>query len=110
MSWRPTRAGNWLFHCHMLDHMTPSSNTTHEHQDVRSHAGTAGLVVGVEVVDKKTAAEASAPPPPRRLSLVLTEEIDRYGTRPGYRAHIDLWLEVRRGNGEWVLQAPVHIR
>lgn len=30
-------------------------------------------------------------------------EID--ATRPR-----NLWLEVRRGNGEWVLQAPVQIR
>jgi hypothetical protein len=30
-------------------------------------------------------------------------EIDPTGRR-------DLWLEVRRGNGEWVLQVPVRIR
>lgn len=23
MSWSPTRPGNWLFHCHMLQHMIP---------------------------------------------------------------------------------------
>ena len=28
MSWRPERPGNWLFHCHMHEHMTPDRAVT----------------------------------------------------------------------------------
>jgi FtsP/CotA-like multicopper oxidase with cupredoxin domain len=89
MSWKPTRAGNWLFHCHMVAHMTASPETMHADHDISSHAGMAGLVVGVEVADAEPAAPAAPALAARRLSLVLTEEPNRYGNRTGYRAHID---------------------
>jgi FtsP/CotA-like multicopper oxidase with cupredoxin domain len=87
MAWTPTRAGNWLFHCHMTGHMTPSPGTVHADHDINVHAGMAGLVIGVEVSGGKAAAPDVAPA--RRLSLVLTEEPNRYGTRTGYRASIE---------------------
>jgi manganese oxidase len=88
MAWRPTRAGNWLFHCHMVAHMAAPAETVHAGH-TGGHAGMAGLVVGVEV---SGAAFPRAIPPvaaARRLSLVLTEEANRYGDRNGFRAEIE---------------------
>ena len=89
MSWRPTRAGNWLFHCHMVTHMTASTDTLHASHDISSHAGMAGLVIGVEVADTKASSVAPPDAPVRQLSLILSEEPNRYGNRTGYRAEID---------------------
>lgn len=64
MEFVPTRAGNWLFHCHMADHVRPfpdRPDSTREHgaHDVAAHATTSmsGLVLGVRV--KPRAGEAS---------------------------------------------------
>jgi FtsP/CotA-like multicopper oxidase with cupredoxin domain len=89
LSWTPTRAGNWLFHCHMVGHMTAVPGSMHANDDISSHAGMAGLVIGIEVADQKAAGAGSPEPPARRLSLVLTEEANRYGDRAGYRADIE---------------------
>jgi FtsP/CotA-like multicopper oxidase with cupredoxin domain len=89
MSWKPTRAGHWLFHCHMVGHMSASRETMHATHDITTHAGMARLVIGVEIAGAKAAAAASPSVPVRRLSLVLTEEPNRYGNRAGYRVQID---------------------
>ena len=89
MTWKPTRAGNWLFHCHMVGHMSAPPESLHSTHDIRSHAGMAGLVIGVEVAGSKGAATPADSAPVRRLSLVLTEEPNRYGNRTGYRAQIE---------------------
>lgn len=55
LSWSPERAGNWLFHCHMVSHMSPTepsgepeskpaSGSAHEHS-----LGMSGLVIGITV-------------------------------------------------------------
>jgi FtsP/CotA-like multicopper oxidase with cupredoxin domain len=89
MSWVPTRAGNWLFHCHMVVHMTARSPSPHDgHGGASGDAGMAGLVVGVEVTGPAPAA-AAATPAARRFSLVLSEEPNRYGGRPGYRMDLE---------------------
>jgi len=58
ISWVPTRAGNWLFHCHMTPHITPypervDSVRLHDSHDVMRHPeqSMAGLVLGVMVTD-----------------------------------------------------------
>jgi FtsP/CotA-like multicopper oxidase with cupredoxin domain len=83
MSWTPTRPGNWLFHCHMVEHMSePHFNAHSTHGDNVHAAGMAGLVLGIEVEGSTPDATAT---PTRRLSLVLREEVNRYGKRPGFR-------------------------
>jgi len=86
MAWRPTRPGNWLFHCHMVAHMAAAPEVVHAgHTD--SHAGMAGLVIGIEVRGAE-ASGAASDRATRRLSLILTEEASRYGDRSGFRADI----------------------
>lgn len=64
MTWTPERVGNWLFHCHILDHMTNyksprlygpgwiSDVAEHEHKENGSAAmGMSELVLGITVTD-----------------------------------------------------------
>ena len=62
IEWTPTRAGNWLFHCHMAPHITPyperpDSLRLHDGHDITRHPdeSMAGLVLGVTVSDAATA-------------------------------------------------------
>jgi FtsP/CotA-like multicopper oxidase with cupredoxin domain len=91
MRWSADRPGNWLFHCHMTFHMHKpehgASDHTHHHQPTKS-AGMAGMVLGIEV----SGGAISEPPPsqPAKIfSLILTEEPNRYGDKPGFRMTVE---------------------
>jgi FtsP/CotA-like multicopper oxidase with cupredoxin domain len=78
MEWVPTRSGNWLFHCHILDHIVPAierdaASRAHELHDVRKHAleAMAGLVLGMTVSDN--GAPAAEPVTRQQLQLVALE-------------------------------------
>lgn len=78
MEWVPTRPGNWLFHCHILDHIVPAIERDegargHDLHDVRRHALEAmgGLVLGMSVSDD--GADAGDRSPDRRVRLVALE-------------------------------------
>src|SRR3970282_1791073 len=72
ISWRPERAGNWIFHCHFAGHMTSMDglNKDRRHPDdvAGPHEATgasvhdqhymAGLILGIEVAP--TGAPAAA--------------------------------------------------
>lgn len=85
MSWLPTRPGNWLFHCHMTEHMSASDAHAHSLSEHGGAAGMAGLVLGIRVTGPPV---ASAPATTRQLRMMLTEEANRYGNRPGYRVAV----------------------
>jgi manganese oxidase len=60
MEWIPTRAGNWLMHCHMVPHITPfperaDSIRSHDvHQPARHpEEAMAGLVLGITTVGER---------------------------------------------------------
>lgn len=85
LSWMPERAGNWLFHCHVLFHVAPELRQTpdapgahHEEHDASRHM--AGLVLGITIT--RPASAAAAAPKPRRLRLVV-------GQRKGVDLHGD---------------------
>ena len=84
MKWIPGRAGNWLFHCHMLVHMMPPdgvSAAAHAHDDAA--AGMAGLVLGIHV----TGADRVPPEsegPRRQLSLTVEADV-RHGAAASYK-------------------------
>jgi FtsP/CotA-like multicopper oxidase with cupredoxin domain len=97
VSWKPSHAGNWIFHCHLADHFgednarqvsevmgLPIEKTEH-HQGM----GMAGLVVGIQI---KPASSASAIPargaPVRKLELVVA----RSKGEPETRHQIELSL------------------
>jgi FtsP/CotA-like multicopper oxidase with cupredoxin domain len=82
MTWTPERAGNWLFHCHIMHHVSPDRRLTAEgsngHHGNGGHAGhgnagdmslgMAGMVIGVTVRESAKSASASAGPPAPRLA------------------------------------------
>ena len=88
MSWTPERPGNWLFHCHMTVHMNPTDGAHAGHGANDSAAGMAGLVLGIQVkgASMHPTSDGRAP---RRFSLVMHEEPNRYGNRSGFRMDLE---------------------
>jgi FtsP/CotA-like multicopper oxidase with cupredoxin domain len=96
MTWTPERAGNWLFHCHMLAHMSRSdelapqqaqpaaysSSSEHDHS-----MGMGGLVLGITVLPAATAPPSSAATTAARmLQLVIS---DNPGKIPLYNLYVN---------------------
>ncbi len=77
MEWTPTRPGNWLMHCHLVDHITPpprdSATRALDEHDVTRHALSAmgGLVLGITVSEHR--ASVTEPGPDEHLRLVARE-------------------------------------
>ena len=100
LEWVPTRAGNWLFHCHMLPHVTPfprrppdaRGHDVHGH-DATRHALTsmAGLVLGVTTVERGAATSPAvgpvAPDAARHVRLLAQEARTEVG-RPRRRGFV----------------------
>ena len=81
MTWTPERAGNWLFHCHLMHHVSmerrlgPSTASDHAHAGHASHdasSGMAGMILGVTVLDAEVpVASIAAPTAPRKMTLTM---------------------------------------
>ena len=77
MTWTPERPGNWLFHCHMMDHMSPPK---YRMQDAKAESdgarkrdlGMGGLVLGITVQAKERMVQVPTPAA-RKLQLVISE-------------------------------------
>lgn len=93
MRWVPDRVGNWLFHCHILAHvsgemrlgdMTPEERTAAAgHQEHNIDRAMAGLVIGLSVPPgDETAAPDLEPHARRRITLKMKATPARYGTQP----------------------------
>ena len=84
ITWTPERAGNWLFHCHMMMHMSapavlhpkqaqPAAYSEHDHS-----GGMGGLVIGITVLPGSIpAAVPVVTKAPRKLQLVISENPDK---------------------------------
>ena len=86
MVWTPERPGNWLFHCHIRGHVTPTLRfwKSPEPADAHAHAGhdpataMAGLVMGIRVTgEAPTTPRMQSSAAARRLTLSMLR-------RPGY--------------------------
>ena len=91
MSWMPERAGNWVFHCHIMHHVSPlrrltkvgNRNTRHHQAERDGSGGMAGMVLGITVqgpgepsaVEKHTPATET----PRKLTMVMRPGIAAKG-------------------------------
>ena len=87
LEWTPEREGNWLFHCHIMSHVSPerrlgarpspadahaSHGTPHDHAQPDPSRGMAGMVLGITVLPSHDASQAPAPAaPPRQLTMVI---------------------------------------
>lgn len=101
MNWTPERPGRWLFHCHMMLHMSPPEwqvakvTGTYDHVDHKNpdpdptepnHAepdhtghkedGMGGLIVGVTVLDTKGVIKPKPWHAERKVQLVVDERRD----------------------------------
>jgi FtsP/CotA-like multicopper oxidase with cupredoxin domain len=99
MTWTPERVGNWLFHCHIRDHVSPelrlgapsaeASSSGHggQHASHDASAGMAGMILGVTVLGPEgtTGDRGGAiPTPARTMTLEMKAEPERFGSEPAY--------------------------
>ena len=96
LTWKPTRSGNWLFHCHDNVHLQrgiplDGGEPSVSHSHVANHAMEmmAGPVMGITVTGKSTETPPSTAV--RRRQLRLVARVDRGGTEAepafGYTLH-----------------------
>jgi manganese oxidase len=81
MRWTPERAGNWLFHCHLMHHVSterriaPAAAGDHQHAGHDASSGMAGMILGVTVTDPAAPSPAAGavetPVAPRKLTLSM---------------------------------------
>lgn len=92
MSWVPERPGRWLYHCHMLVHMSPperpprgnpapAADHAYAHGPGPDPAGMGGLVLGITVLADKPEPKSPAWQAERKLQLIIEE---RKAGRPLY--------------------------
>jgi len=86
LSWVPERAGNWLFHCHMLNHMMEEADSVAGATHHPEAAGMAGLVIGVEVTGGP--APSAVPDSARRTFRMVINPDSRLADAPSYRVDI----------------------
>jgi len=101
--WSPDRAGNWLYHCHLLTHMSgaqrldrlnqvASAETAHVHTNgtKNNHAmdDMGGLVIALDVRPSRTAAARASESMPvsnvRSLNLYANTRPGVFGNQPGF--------------------------
>lgn len=80
MEFVPTRAGQWLFHCHMVAHIAPFPERPDSVRAHGLHGGAShplqamsGLVLGIEVTDPPGRAAEGRPAPVTRQRLYAQE-------------------------------------
>jgi FtsP/CotA-like multicopper oxidase with cupredoxin domain len=89
LTWAPERSGNWVFHCHVLPHISSESRYWRTASETSAHSaaheGMAGLVMEITVLPSNTSTRASVKPaaPARNLELVASEIPGKFGTDPG---------------------------
>jgi manganese oxidase len=92
MRWVPDRVGNWLFHCHILAHVTgrmrlgdTGAESTAAHAEHDPLQAMAGLVLGIHVrPGDETAAPDLETHLRRRLTLRVHEVANHYGAFAAY--------------------------
>jgi FtsP/CotA-like multicopper oxidase with cupredoxin domain len=87
LTWKPTRPGNWLFHCHDNAHLQrgiplDGSDAAPAHKHVENHAleMMAGPVMGITVTGKSVESSPSSPSAAKRRELRLIARVDQGST------------------------------
>jgi FtsP/CotA-like multicopper oxidase with cupredoxin domain len=102
MTWVPERAGRWLFHCHMLIHMSPpewrmlvekreegavtASAHAYSYPAETQHSDMGGLVLGITVIGGTGNAKPPVWHTERKLQLIIDER--KNGRRPLYALEV----------------------
>ena len=91
MTWVPDRPGNWLFHCHVLPHISPErrfwqtqASSNHSPAD-HARNGMFGLVTGITILpgDVPVRPQEKSRAPTRNMELVASELPGGFGKDPG---------------------------
>lgn len=89
MRWVPDRVGKWMFHCHVLSHVShelrrgDDTASSSAHHDVER--AMAGLVIGITVLPgDETAAPDLEPHRYRPIRMVMKTVPNRYGSDRGF--------------------------
>lgn len=90
MQWVAERAGNWLYHCHSINHVDEALRLDDVIEGPSTHAhvtdAMAGLVAAITVRERRAApvprATASVPTPERSLRLFVTQRASPTGAQP----------------------------
>jgi FtsP/CotA-like multicopper oxidase with cupredoxin domain len=93
MTWTPEREGNWLFHCHIMHHVSPerrfvepARRPAEAHDSHGGHdggdpsGGMAGMIIGVTVVKPAAATSKVSMPETGRAARRLTLDMVRDST------------------------------
>ena len=92
MAWSPTRAGNWIMHCHLAGHL--SQNVALDSEDGVAHNEMEGmhpsdrphqmfgLVLGITVAPNGQVAKATGPE--RKIRVYLRSQPHQYGDNVGF--------------------------
>ncbi|MEP7347779.1 MAG: multicopper oxidase domain-containing protein, partial [Gemmatimonadaceae bacterium] len=97
-SWSPDRPGNWLFHCHLVAHMsadqrldrmpgTPASGQQPMHGAHTNHAddAMAGLIIGINIRPRGSVTQTATGVAGRRsMQLFADTKPNVFGDRPGF--------------------------
>src|SRR5271166_2062861 len=94
MTWTPDREGNWLFHCHMVVHMSSMDVLHPEEAKAPAHmaahelgAGMSGLIIGITVLPGATPAPVPASATAiHKLQLVISENPEKV---PFYKLEVN---------------------
>ena len=83
MTWTPEREGNWLFHCHIMSHVSPERRLSDHsgphgngHASHDNSAGMAGMIMGITVRGPAVGpapGHATEPRSVRKLQLVMAK-------------------------------------
>jgi manganese oxidase len=92
LTWVPERAGNWLFHCHIVPHFSPrpslgaATPVEEPEPHYRNHAieGMSGLVVGFEINERNVTRVARRETGRRRLRLIVKPDSGGTATLPAF--------------------------
>jgi manganese oxidase len=92
LTWTPDRSGNWVFHCHVLPHISPQQrywktevgSSDHSMAD-HAREGMAGLVIGITILpaDAPVHRSPKSRSSPRKIKLAATELPGFFGKDPG---------------------------
>ena len=94
LSWKPTRPGNWIYHCHFAGHLShlvaldtergvsePDTAEHMQHPSDQPHQ-MYGLVLGIRVAPRGAPVRSTLEP--RRIRLLVRSRPHIYGQEPGY--------------------------
>jgi FtsP/CotA-like multicopper oxidase with cupredoxin domain len=88
LQWVAARPGNWVYHCHLVTHITETLRLGEAAAPRTGHAhaedGMAGLVMGIRVAPRSNSALVADAAARHRLRVFVTERANTYGDQPGY--------------------------